>query len=336
MLRPQLRLILLRGIPEKYPKAFCQMPRTAFLDTLALTDFGKIVCINLFRSLRVGTLTDSVVQEFLDACVTSNATHAAASPSDPASEIALRVVTDWWARAALVTSSRYKSPPGAPEPVQFATILPVDFFTRNASSAKHVTYSGRKISLESEFNATLKTWLADGATWHFGKDRLYFWMARPIDYSSVDPARLNKGLCQYQWEVFGLCHLGNHQRLVRALIPARLAESKFPLLRPNALDGIDNPAFRASTDSEAAAPPSQPGTALDLLLVGSAASNVDGQNEWLCDPLLVDATSVAWEFLGPPVDAQCNADLAFHQKVRTQIELSTPLADALTKLKNLT
>ena len=86
---------------------------------------------------------------------------------------------------------------------------------------------------------------------------------------------------------------------------------------------------------EVAAPPSGPGTALDLLLVGTATGSVDGQNEWLCDPLLVDATSVAWEFLGPPVDAQCNADPAFHLTVRTQIEASTPLADALAKLKSL-
>ena len=59
------------------------MTRAAFLDTLAGTDFGRIVCVNLFRSLRVGTLNDDVVRDFLDACVAANATEVAASPSDP-------------------------------------------------------------------------------------------------------------------------------------------------------------------------------------------------------------------------------------------------------------
>ncbi len=312
------------------------MSCAAFLDTLAFTEFGKIVCINLYRSLSLGTLTNEVVRDFLDACVSTHTAEIAASPSEPTTEIAIRVATTWTVRSSLVAGHRYKSPTCAQEPAQFATIIPVDVFTRNASSAKHVTYSKRKISSESEFNATLQVWLSDGANWEFGKDRMYFWVARPIDFSKVEGSRLANGMCQYQWEAFGLCHLGNHQRLVRALIPAKLAEPRFPLFRPTALDGIDNPAFRACTDSETA-PPCGPGTALDLLLVVSSPSgNVDGQNEWLCDPLVVDATSVAWEFLGPPLDTQCSADPNFHKKVREQMEIKTSLAAALTMLKSLT
>lgn len=311
------------------------MARETFLNKLAKTDFGKIICINLFRSLRVGTLSEDVVRKFLDDCVASNAKAVATFPSESTEEIALRVATDWTVRAALVFNYRFQSPACASEPAQFATILPVDIFTRNATSAKHVTYSSRRISSEPEFNATLKIWLKDRATWEFGKDRMYFWMARPIDNSVIDPSRLNRGLCQYHCEVFGLCHLGSHQRLVRALIPAKLTEPQFPLFRPTALDGIDNPAFRASTDIENTAPPSGPGTALDLLLVNNTLGCVDGQNEWLCKPLQVEATSVIWEFLGPPADAPCSADLNFHERVRKQIEIASPLAHALDRLKNM-
>src|SRR4051812_18043255 len=125
------------------------MSRTDFLDTLCLSDFGKIICVNLYRSLRVGTITESVIKAFLDACVASHMANVAAHPSDPSEDIAFRVATDWSVRENFVKSNIFPTPLSTNDPIQFATVLPVEVFTKHASSSKHVTYSHRKIANET-------------------------------------------------------------------------------------------------------------------------------------------------------------------------------------------
>jgi hypothetical protein len=317
------------------------MTRSEFLDILCLSDFGKIICVNLYRSLLVGTVSDRVVKEFLDNCVAEFEIQLPANPADAPKTIALGVATDWEVREKLVNSNLFPTPPSAKEPIQFSTVLPMHVFTGNASSAKHITYSARLITDESDFNALLKEWLDDKATWEFGLDRSFFWLQRPVNSASMPDNRRVSGNAQYHCEVFGLCHHGEKRpdgspnMLVRALVPAELTPGMSSLYRPTALDGLDNSAFRAATDSEVSAPPAQPGTTLDMWLVRAMAPVVDGQHEWLCSPLKLSATSVVWEMLGTPIGNACNDDELFHAQVLKQMEICTPTSTALSKLKGI-
>lgn len=308
------------------------MSRTDFLNTLCLTDFGKIICINLYRSARLGTLTAGTVKDFLDACISKYLAHFASSVGDPPKKVALNVATYWNTRSILVAGNMFPSPPSTQDPIQFASILPVDAVTRNASSAKAATYSAWKVRNQTDFDVLIKEWLRDAAIWKFGLGKDYFWLARPVDFSSIPSSRLAKGLAQYHLETLGLCHFGKKNSLVRVLVPAALTVGVSPLLRPTALDGIDNPAFRAAADSEVTPPAAQPGSTIDLELVRSNAPTVDGQHEWLGKPLNIPATSVAWEFLGVPDEATCKNKTSFHAQVLQQLEKSTPLSSARTYL----
>jgi len=310
------------------------MSRTDFLNTLCLTDFGKIICINLYRSARLGTLKPDAVKDFLDACITKYLANITPSAIDPPEEVALLVAMRWDTRAALIGRNLYSSLPSTRDPIQYAVILPIDTVTRDASSSKAATYSDRKVRNQPEFDALIKEWLLDGAMWSFGLGKKYFWLARPADFASTPPARLSKGLAQYHLETLGLCHFGNKDGLVRALVPA-LAVGPSPLLRPTALDGIDNPAFRAAAVFEVAPPAGQPGSTIDLGLVRSNAPTVDGQDEWLREPLTIRATLVVWEFLGVPAETCCKFDASFHAQVLHQYEKSTQLSDARNYLDTI-
>ena len=415
------------------------MSRTDFLNTLCLTDFGKIICINLYRSLRLGTLTAVAVQNFMDACIAKYLAHFPVATGDPPKvdfpkdeNVALHVAVQWGTRSAIVDGNLFQSPPSTKDPIQYAVILPIDTVTRDASSARVATYSARKVRNQSEFDALIKEWLLDDPIFPFGLGKKYFWLARPVDSASTDFARLSKGLAQFHLETLGLCHFGNTHTLARALMPAKITVGVSPLLRPTALDGIDNPAFRAAADSEKASPPKQPGltpgclrsrytfwdiqvpkthsifdnflcpdrpasvatpdslvgepsvttpangltacrdalcigpplvagfpippptpaprprptpigdyqpslrspwlAAMDLHLIRSNAPTVDGQHEWLCNPLTIAATSVVWEFLGIPAETPCKFETSFHAQVLKQFEKSTPLPVARTYL----
>ncbi|MBY0579697.1 MAG: hypothetical protein K2P57_11705 [Burkholderiales bacterium] len=321
-------LLILLGRSQYESIQITLMSRTDFLNILCLTDFGKIICINLYRSVRLGTLAADTVKDFLDACTSKYLAHFASSVGDLPKEVALNVATYWNTRSILVAGNMFTSPPSTQDPIQYATILSVDAVTRNASSAKAATYSAWKVRNQPDFDVLIKEWLRGGAMWTFGLGKDYFWLARPVDFSSIHPARLAKGLAQYHLETLGLCHFGNKNSLVRALVPAALTVHVSPLLRPTALDGIDNPAFRAAADSEVAPPAAHPGSTIDLELVRSNAPTADGQHEWLGKPLAILATSVVWEFLGVPVDATCNEDSSFHAQVLQQFEKNTPLSSA--------
>lgn len=308
------------------------MSRIDFLNTLCLTDFGKIICINLYRSARLGTLAADTVKDFLDVCSAKYLAKIATPAIDPPEDVALLVAMQWDSRSALVGGNLFTSPPTTHDPIQYAVILPIDTVTRDASSAKVATYSARKVRNQPEFDALIKEWLLDAAMWAFGLGKKYFWLARPANFASTPPARLSKGLAQYHLETLGLCHFGDKDSLVRVLVPAALTVGVSPLLRPTALDGIDNPAFRAAADFEVAPPAAQPGSTIDLELVRSNAPTVDGQHEWLREPLTIPATSVVWEFLGVPAETPCKFEASFHAQVLQQYEKSTPLSVARTYL----
>ncbi len=306
-----------------------------FLDILCLSDFGKIICINLYRSARIATLSNSVVRDFLDSCVAEYQKRYGRTLSDPPKVVALGVATEWEVRSKLVADNLCPSPPGCPDPAQYAVIVPVDRVLKNAASTAPLTYVPRRISKQTDFDVLLTEWLKLRETWTLGFPKDYFWLARPVDHSRIEPQRLVKGLAQFHIENLGLCHFGKKHTLVRVLVPASMTGGKVQLCRPTALDGVANPAFRAATDTEVNAPSTQPGTTIDLRRVRSRARTIDGQNEWLCESMTVAATELFWEFLGEPVDDACIDDENLHSQVLKNLQKTTPLGDARSYLDSL-
>lgn len=304
-----------------------------FLDALCDSDLGKIICINLYRSLKVGTLTSTAVKEFLTLCATDFYNLSVTSSTNKA-DLALQVATKWTNRSALI--SKYKfAYPGTDRPAQFTTILPVEKITASAPAARHVTYGSRKISKQFELEALLEEWMSSSSpNFDFGKGKAYFWVARMIDTSLTDVARLPDGFAQICRDTLGLCHLGNSNTLVRAIIPAAHLTSYGALLRPTAFDGLDNPAFMSALPSEMNPPPLQPGTTLNLHFRADR-SKYSGQNEWLCPPVTLPAAQVVWDFLGAPKEAAIAEDKNFHAQVRELYELTTDAQTARKLIETL-
>lgn len=294
------------------------MSRTQFLDALKKSWFGGIVCINLYRSTWIETLSQSAVGEYLDRCSLKYLDDLALYPSDPEPEVALRVAISWDTRGPSAACNSFPSPAPDGDPIQFSIVLPVVALWRSASSARCATYAKRRVADGGEFDAVLREWRADGAEWSFGKDRDYFWVASQPDFASLGIKGPSRGLAQCYVDVFGLCHYGRGDALMRAVVPAELVGTAGPLFRPTGFDGLDNPAYRAKSDSENRPPPAQPGITSDISLIRSGAFPAEGQHEWLCKPMTVVATKIAWEFLGQPSEDKCIEDKTFHKQVVKQ------------------
>jgi hypothetical protein len=322
-------------VNSKKPATALLTPREEFIRLLGESSFGKIICINLFRSARLKTLNDNPIRDFLDKCVAQHGGQMLINPTETPSKMALIVATQWTTRSSLVSTNEFPSPASTIEPIQFATVINCEEVERSAAAIKVATFGPRKLTTQSEFHSVIKEWVKCGDTWTFGKGRNYFWLARPVDSSQMTDSRNAHGFARFHRDTLGLCHYGKVHRLVRVLIPASLAISTMPLLRPTAFDGIDNPAFLAATDKEIFAPASQPGTTLDLHFRSDPAS-ILGQHEWLSKPLTVAAGAVVWDFLGSPGDSALSADPIFHKDVLSMLSRETPIEHANSYLNGLT
>lgn len=310
-------------------------PRQKFIRTLMSTDFGKIICINLFRSARIQTLGSDSIRDFLDNCVTQYQANVRSRPSEEPSKLALTVATQWTTRSVMVAANEYTSPASTIEPTQFATVIDCAAVEHCAAAARVLTFSRRKLANQTEFDSVIKEWVVGDDSWTFGEGRNYFWMAKPVDSSKIPGERNAQGAARFHRDKLGLCHYGKKFRLVRVLIPATLAKTSAALLRPTAFDGIDNPAFLAASDAERAGPPTQPGTTLDLHFRIDITATL-GQDEWLSKPLTVAAGAVIWDFLGAPADDALNEDPDFHRAVVSILSATTPTKDASNYLYALT
>ena len=311
------------------------MLATDFIDALGGTAFGGIICVNLYRSIQVGTIPPASVKTFVAECL--SAWRAAPPPTTPVEEqdLALRCAKDWGARAASSRANRFAIPASSVHANQLATIVHYKTLVANARHAAHRTYAPRRSCTFDDLNALVKEWKDDGAVWQFGSGRDFFWVAPTTDWASIDWTKYRHGTAQYFRDFLGLSHWGRNDSLVRISLPSSIAPVALTFFRPTAYDGCDNPAFFASPDNETLASRFPHGRTADLAEVRAAATRIDGSIEWICSPMHIGAERLIWEYLGNPKLAECLSETSFHDEMLVALTRATPLWMVLPFLKKL-
>lgn len=305
-----------------------QTARANFLESLKGTTFGKIICINLFRSARIETLGKHSIVNFLNLCSKAFALQREKEASETDSALALIIAKAPTSREALLEGALFPCPvESVPLPTQYITVLRCEDIKRLMKLEQTERYMH---SIDSEERLKDLISAADNQEIRLGgKEGRCFWLTNALLLGGE-----NQELVQLYRNKLGLCHFEEKDDLAVMSTSHEKISPTQTLFRPTALHGIHNPAFLAARDNEINAPAKLPGTTRDLS-PSVEEEPIYGVYEWLCQSVNFNIKDADWYFLGKPQIPSCDNDKEFHRKILFHLEKTTPAVDALSYLSNI-
>jgi len=309
------------------------MTRNEFLDALCATNskLALIALNNLCRGLKLRLIPKSSFQQFLDECVAILDTELPTVDDTDKPEALVRCLRRFTSRASVMRGCA-RLALEACEVIPVITVLRTREFFYEEPQRTHEIYETRKGKIDSpeELRSALANWSSSRPSWHFGKDRDFFWVAplgdlpppfdQPQASGYVDPLA-----AQSHRDQLGLSHYGRSDGpLLRAIISPDDGQAALTFYRPTAYDGLDNPAFRAACDDETLETTPAHGRTVVLPAVKSRLQNVDGTREWICPSQEVPWEYIAFDFLGELDDSPCAEDERFHAAMLAVLSRKIP------------
>ena len=290
------------------------MNAQAFLTALASTEYGKLVCLNLYRACRAGLLEPEDVCSYFEDCSTELAAQAGSYGPSEVAVVIVRVSRSWQARERSSRRTRRRVQGAEVDATGVSTVAHLWSVLRQFKMATNSTYFDRNNPTADDFREFVDKVVGDNDHWRVGGERDYCWLASAMD-TSMHVSKRDGTLAQLHCDILGLCHFGAGDNLVRLSVSHRGVTTVREYYRPNAFDGLDNAAFRATRESESADSLDTHGMTVDINKVRECQSNVDGTREWLGQSTDLPARDIVWEYLGSPTLPASKDAPAFHRQM---------------------